>query len=150
MESVMNFLAENYIWFFVAAGVLLFALIGFAIDSKRKNKSEFKGETIEEKKEVPTETIDLTNELKGEEVKEDKVEDLDLNNSEEVKLEEVSEPESIETPSFEEVPVNPELESLDSNTISFGTIPEIKKEDFEEAKVEPLEKVDFSSNLDEK
>ena len=44
MESVMNFLADNYIWFFVAAGVLLFALIGFIIDSKRKKKNEFKGD----------------------------------------------------------------------------------------------------------
>ena len=44
MDSVMNFLADNYIWFFVAAGVLLFALIGFIIDSKKKQKSEFKGD----------------------------------------------------------------------------------------------------------
>ena len=53
MDSVMNFLADNYIWFFVAAGVLLFALIGFIIDSKKKQKSEFKGESIEENKEEP-------------------------------------------------------------------------------------------------
>lgn len=47
MENVMNFLADNYIWFFVAAGVLFFALIGFIIESKKKTKSEFKGESID-------------------------------------------------------------------------------------------------------
>lgn len=58
MDSVMNFLADNYIWFFVASGVLLFALIGFIIDSKKKKKNEFKGESIEENKtEVPTEVV---------------------------------------------------------------------------------------------
>lgn len=48
MESVMNFLADNYIWFFVAAGILCFALIGFIIESRKKQKNEFKGESIEE------------------------------------------------------------------------------------------------------
>ena len=48
MESVMNFLADYYIWFFVAAGVLCFALIGFIIESRKKQKNEFKGESIEE------------------------------------------------------------------------------------------------------
>lgn len=48
MENVMNFLADNYIWFFVAAGVLFFALIGFIIESRKKQKNEFKGESIEE------------------------------------------------------------------------------------------------------
>lgn len=48
MESVMNFLADYYIWFFVAALVLCFALIGFIIESKKKQKNEFKGESIED------------------------------------------------------------------------------------------------------
>ena len=48
MESVMNFLADNYIWFFVAAGILCFALIGFIIESRKKQKNEFKGESREE------------------------------------------------------------------------------------------------------
>ncbi len=48
MESVMNFLADYYVWFFVAALVLCFALIGFIIESKKKQKNEFKGESIEE------------------------------------------------------------------------------------------------------
>jgi len=48
MESVMNFLADYYIWFFVAALVLCFALIGFIIESKKKQKNEFKGEEVTE------------------------------------------------------------------------------------------------------
>lgn len=47
MNSVMNFLADYYIWFFVAALLLSFALIGFIIDTKKKQKNEFKGESIE-------------------------------------------------------------------------------------------------------
>ena len=46
MENVMNFLAENYIYFFVAAGILLFALLGFLVDSKKKKDKEFKGEEV--------------------------------------------------------------------------------------------------------
>ena len=44
MNSVMNFLADYYIWFFVAALLLSFALIGFIIDTKKKQKNEFKGD----------------------------------------------------------------------------------------------------------
>lgn len=47
MESVINFLADYYIWFFVAAGILVFALIGFIIESKKKDKNNFKGESID-------------------------------------------------------------------------------------------------------
>ncbi len=38
MENILEFLENNYIWFLVAAVVLLFALIGFIVDSKRKQK----------------------------------------------------------------------------------------------------------------
>lgn len=72
MESVINFLADYYIWFFVAAGVLCFALVGFIIESKKKDKNTFKGESISTneqpvpstpvKNAVPTETASVTNE----------------------------------------------------------------------------------------
>lgn len=52
MEKIMDFLAENYIWFFVVAGILCFALIGFIIESRKKHKNDFKGESIEEKQDV--------------------------------------------------------------------------------------------------
>ena len=143
MESVMNFLAENYIWFFVAAGVLLFALIGFAIDSKRKSKSEFKGESIDSKEEVktevPTETIDLSADVQKasaeveKEVEKEPVEELDFGMSDSIK--DVEETTSFETPTIEETPVNPELEET-NNTISFGEIPSISKDEFAEANTE--------------
>ncbi len=39
MDSILNFLADNYIWFMCGAGVLLLALIGLIVDGKKhKNK----------------------------------------------------------------------------------------------------------------
>lgn len=38
MSNILDFLENNYIWFLVAAAVLLFALVGFIVDSKRKQK----------------------------------------------------------------------------------------------------------------
>ena len=43
---MLDFLSENYIWFFVAAVVLLFALIGFIVERKKKKSKEFKGESV--------------------------------------------------------------------------------------------------------
>ena len=43
---MLDFLSENYIWFFVAAVVLLFALIGFIVEGKKKKSKEFKGESV--------------------------------------------------------------------------------------------------------
>ena len=40
MESIMNFLADNYKWFMIAAGVLLVALIGFLVMGKKKKGTE--------------------------------------------------------------------------------------------------------------
>ena len=49
MEKILNFLSVNYIWFFVGAAVLIFALIGFLVQSKKRKKdSEFKGESVPE------------------------------------------------------------------------------------------------------
>ena len=72
MESEINFLADYYIWFFVAAGVLCFALVGFIVESKKKDKNTFKGESISTNEQpvpstpvenaVPTETASVTNE----------------------------------------------------------------------------------------
>lgn len=40
MDNVLNFLADNYIWFMVGGVVLLIALIGFIVDGKKKKKEE--------------------------------------------------------------------------------------------------------------
>ena len=68
MESVMNFLAEYYIWFFVAAIVLCFALIGFIIDSKKKQKGEVKNNTLDSTPEISipvNNTMDMNNGLEN-------------------------------------------------------------------------------------
>lgn len=62
MNSVMNFLADYYIWFFVAALLLSFALIGFIIDTKKKQKKEFKGESIETPNNAPASTPEVIGE----------------------------------------------------------------------------------------
>ena len=158
MDSVMNFLAENYIWFFIAAGVLLFALIGFLIEGKSKNKSEFKGESIEKEEKALEPASPAPVEPKAEEI-------LDLDNAPapdaapiETPKEEVVAPsapeapapveavvmpspeapapqeakpelEIIETPTLEEAPVNPELEGLSGEPITLGELPQMPKED---------------------
>ncbi len=57
MEKFLDFLASNYIYFLIAAGVLFFALIGFIVDLKKKGKSE--EEEVREEvpmTEIPVET----------------------------------------------------------------------------------------------
>lgn len=53
MDKLLDFLANNYIYFLIGAGVLFFALIGFIVDLKKRNKSE-EG-TAEVAPEVPIE-----------------------------------------------------------------------------------------------
>ena len=38
MDSMLNFLSNNYKWFLLAAGILMVALIGFIVDAKKKKK----------------------------------------------------------------------------------------------------------------
>lgn len=38
MDSFLTFLSNNYLWFLIAAGVFLFALIGLIIESSKKRK----------------------------------------------------------------------------------------------------------------
>ncbi len=40
MEKFSEFLVNNYIWFLVATLILLFALIGYIVDSKKKDKED--------------------------------------------------------------------------------------------------------------
>ena len=49
MDSVLNFLANNYLIFLIISGVLFFALIGFIVVGKKKAKEE--GEGAEQPKE---------------------------------------------------------------------------------------------------
>ncbi len=40
MENVLNFLADNYLYFMIGSVVLLFALIGFAVEGRKKKKED--------------------------------------------------------------------------------------------------------------
>lgn len=40
MENILSFLADNHKWFLGAAVLLLFALIGFIVDGKKKKKTD--------------------------------------------------------------------------------------------------------------
>ncbi len=42
-ETIMNFLADNYKWFMVGAGVLLLALVGFAVGGRKKKENNDNG-----------------------------------------------------------------------------------------------------------
>ncbi len=45
MDKLLNFLADNYVYFMIGAVILLFALIGFFVDGKRKKKKAMEAET---------------------------------------------------------------------------------------------------------
>lgn len=142
MESVINFLAEYYIWFFVAAVVLCFALVGFIIESKKKGKEKGKMESVPEDMVIGGDPVDmagetnlsmaskeLTESLKEEEptleditpdnetvVTEDTMEINDIPLKEETKIPSEfyneSETQVNETPVIEEIP----LENTTNNT----------------------------------
>lgn len=144
MDSVMNFLADNYIWFFVAAGVLLFALIGFIIDSKKKQKSEFKGESIEENKEEPV-VVGETTSVGGEAV----LGSSSLNNESTSEIAEQSSP-SENTMEINDIPLTEENNNnfigsrveFDSNE----TEPLTEELNLEEKPEVPIEELDLEDN----
>lgn len=57
MEKFLDFLASNYIYFLIAAGVLFFALIGFIVDLRKKNKSEEEEGSVTPEVTVPEQPI---------------------------------------------------------------------------------------------
>jgi len=124
MESVMDFLASYYIGFFIAAGILSFALIGFIIESKRKQKNDFKGEEVDENKDkiestpvVPNENVNVLGNT------------VDMNGDVNIK-EETNNLPDIET--VNEMPINNELEEInENNNVEFYSGP------VEMPKVEP-------------
>lgn len=111
MESVMNFLAEYYIWFFVAAIVLCFALIGFIIDSKKKQKGEVKNNTLDSTLEMSipvNNTMDMNNGLENTVTKTESASNMTGNN-ESVNMDATME--------INDIPINntPNVVSMESN-----------------------------------
>lgn len=111
MESVMNFLAEYYIWFFVAAIVLCFALIGFIIDSKKKQKGEVKNNTLDSTPEMSipvNNTMDMNNGLENTITKTESASNMTGNN----------EPVNMDaTMEINDIPINntPNVVSMENN-----------------------------------
>lgn len=66
MKEISIFLANNYVWFIIIDVLLLFALIGFLIDNKKKEKVSSETEVLDTIKfeENPKDTIEeLTTQL---------------------------------------------------------------------------------------
>ena len=111
MESVMNFLAEYYIWFFVAAIVLCFALIGFIIDSKKKQKGEVKNNTLDSTPEMSipvNNTMDMNNGLENTVTKTESAPNM-IGNNEPVNMDATME--------INDIPINntPNVVSMENN-----------------------------------
>ena len=56
MENIIEFVGDNYAWFLTITIILLFALIGYIVDSKR-NKSDLLKKTENEIDEINLENI---------------------------------------------------------------------------------------------
>ena len=119
MESVMNFLAEYYIWFFVAAIVLCFALIGFIIDSKKKQKGEVKNNTLDSTPEMSipvNNTMDMNNGLENTVTKTESASNMTGNN----------EPVNMDaTMEINDIPINntPNVVSMENNNNVINNTP---------------------------
>lgn len=62
METIISFLADNYIWFLIITLILVFALIGYLVDTKqdeRFTKKIMLDKEVMDKVEV-AETVNLT------------------------------------------------------------------------------------------
>ena len=117
MESVMNFLAEYYIWFFVAAIVLCFALIGFIIDSKKKQKGEVKNNTLDSTPEMSipvNNTMDRNNGLENTVTKTESASNM-IGNNEPVNMDATME--------INDIPINntTNVGSMDNNNVVNNT-----------------------------
>lgn len=117
MESVMNFLAEYYIWFFVAAIVLCFALIGFIIDSKKKQKGEVKNNTLDSTPEMSipvNNTMDMNNGLENTVTKTESASNM-IGNNEPVNMDATME--------INDIPINntTNVGSMDNNNVVNNT-----------------------------
>lgn len=42
MEGFIEFVADNYVWFLTITIILIFALVGYLVDTKRENTDMFK------------------------------------------------------------------------------------------------------------
>ena len=77
MDAFTNFLANNYVWFFIISLILIFALIGYLVDSKEIKSGKKIKKQKEELKVVDFSTIDQSKSL-SQSIKEENKSDLNL------------------------------------------------------------------------
>lgn len=130
MSNILDFLENNYIWFLVAAAVLLFALVGFIVDSKRKQKKmegNFENtpdNNMNSMNEIPSVPLEgnapaeapveqpVTEEVKApfEPVTESpEVLDLNVNNANDMTFNDIPQPQEPVAPSVEEATIKEEI-----------------------------------------
>lgn len=79
MDAFTNFLANNYVWFLIISLILIFALIGYLVDSKEIKSGKKIKKQKEELKLVDFSTIDQSKSL-NQSIKEENKTDLNLDN----------------------------------------------------------------------
>ena len=79
MDAFTNFLANNYVWFLIISLILIFALIGYLVDSKEIKSGKKIKKQQEELKVVDFSTIDQSKSL-NQSIKEENKTDLNLDN----------------------------------------------------------------------
>ena len=79
MDAFTNFLANNYVWFLIISLILIFALIGYLVDSKEIKSGKKIKKQKEELKVVDFSTIDQSKSL-NQSIKEENKTDLNLDN----------------------------------------------------------------------
>lgn len=79
MDAFTNFLANNYVWFLIISLILIFALIGYLVDSKEIKSGKKIKKQKEELKVVDFSTIDQSKSL-NQSIKEENKADLNLDN----------------------------------------------------------------------
>ena len=79
MDAFTNFLANNYVWFLIISLILIFALIGYLVDSKEIKSGKKIKKQKEELKVVDFSTIDQSKSL-SQSIKEENKTDLNLDN----------------------------------------------------------------------
>ena len=79
MDAFTNFLANNYVWFLIISLILIFALIGYLVDSKEIKSGKKIKKQKEELKVVDFSTIDQSKPL-NQSIKEENKANLNLDN----------------------------------------------------------------------
>ncbi len=57
MQTFIDFLVNNYLWFLIVSLILVFALIGYLVDTNEKKDKKTKEENIEEH--LPDDAVNL-------------------------------------------------------------------------------------------